>query len=51
MLNSTDENFGNTADEIQSSIISKLQEICKWLDLKKLCLVAKCKLRSNCKVN
>ena len=37
-LNSTVENFGNTTDEIQSSIISELQTICKWLDLNKLCL-------------
>ena len=37
-LNSTVENFGNTTDEIQSSITSELQTICKWLDLNKLCL-------------
>ena len=37
-LNSTVDNFGNTTDEIQSSIISELQTICKWLDLNKLCL-------------
>ena len=37
-LNSAVENFGNTTDEIQSSIISELQIICKWLDLNKLCL-------------
>ena len=40
-LNSTVENFGNTTDEIQSSIISELQEICKWVDLNKLCLNVK----------
>ena len=40
-LNSNVENFGNTTDEIQSSIISELQEICKWLDLNKLCLNVK----------
>ena len=39
-LNSTVENFGNTTDEIQSSIISELQEIWKWLDLNKICSVA-----------
>ena len=37
-LNSTVENFRNTTDEIQSSIISELQKIGKWLDLNKLCL-------------
>ena len=37
-LNSTVDNFGNTTDEIQSSIINELQTICKWLDLNKLCL-------------
>ena len=37
-INSTVDNFGNTTDEIQSSIISELQTICKWLDLNKLCL-------------
>ena len=37
-LNSAVENFRNTTDEIQSSIISELQIICKWLDLNKLCL-------------
>ena len=37
-LNSTVDNFGNTTDEIQSSIISELQTICKWLDLNKFCL-------------
>ena len=37
-LNFTVDNFGNTTDEIQSSIISELQTICKWLDLNKLCL-------------
>ena len=37
-LNSTVDNFGNTTDEIQSSIISELQTICKWLDLNKLSL-------------
>ena len=43
-LNSTLVSFGRTTDEIQSSIISELQEICKWLDLNKLCLnVAKSK--------
>ena len=43
-LNSTLESFGRTTDEIQSSIIRELQEICKWLDLNKLCLnVAKSK--------
>ena len=36
--NSTVENFGNTTDEIQSSIISELQTICKWQDLNKLYL-------------
>ena len=40
-LNSTVENFGNTTDEIQSSIISELQKICKWLDLNKVCLNVK----------
>ena len=40
-LNSTVENFGNTSDEMQSSIISELQEICKLLDLNKLCLNVK----------
>ena len=38
MLNSTLENFGSTTDKIQSSIISELKKICKWLDLNKLCL-------------
>ena len=43
-LNSTLESFGRTIDEIQSSIIRELQEICKWLDSNKLCLnVAKSK--------
>ena len=37
-LNSTLESFGRTTDEIQSSIISELQKICKWLDLNKLSL-------------
>ena len=41
-LNSIVENFGNTTDEIQSSIISELQTICKWLDLNKLCLNVQC---------
>ena len=43
-LNSTLESFGRTTDEIQSSIIRELQEICKWPDLDRLCLkVAKSK--------
>ena len=43
-LNSNLESFGRTTDEIQSSIIRELQEICKWLGLNKLCLnVAKSK--------
>ena len=37
----TVENFGSTTDEIQSSIISELQEISKWLDVNKLCLNVK----------
>ena len=37
-LNSTLESFGFTTDEIQSSIIIELQNICKWLDLNKLSL-------------
>ena len=37
-LNSTLESFGRTTDEIQSSIIIKLQKICTWLDLNKLSL-------------
>ena len=40
-FNSTVEHFGNPTDEIQSSIISELQEICKWLDLYKLYLNVK----------
>ena len=43
-LNFTIESFGRATNEIQSSIIRELQEICKWLDLNKLCLnVAKSK--------
>ena len=37
-LNYTFENFRLAIDEIQSLIISELQEICKWLDLNKFCL-------------
>ena len=36
-LNSTLESFGRTT-EVQSSIISELQEKCKWLDLNNLSL-------------
>ena len=43
-LNSTLESFGDTADEIQLSILNELQKVCKWLDLNQLCLnVAKSK--------
>ena len=37
-LNSTLESFEHTTDEIQSSIISELHTLCKWLDLNKLSL-------------
>ena len=44
ILNSTLESFGDTADEIQLSILNELQKVCKWLDLDRLCLnVAKSK--------
>ena len=43
-LNSTLESFGDTADEIQLSILNELQKVCKWLNLNQLCLnVAKSK--------
>ena len=43
-MNSTLESFGDTADEIQLSILNELQKVCKWLDLNQLCLnVAKSK--------
>ena len=43
-LNSTLKSFGDTAVEIQLSILNELQKVCKWLDLKQLCLnVAKSK--------
>ena len=37
-LNSTLESFGDTADEIQLSILNELQNVCKWLELNQLCL-------------
>ena len=43
-LNSTLESFGDTAGEIQLSILNELQKVFKWLDLNQLCLnVAKSK--------
>ena len=37
-LNSTLDNFGTNADDIEKSIIIKLQNILKWMDVNKLCL-------------
>ena len=43
-LNSTLDCHGTTTDEIESSILNKLQKIFKWLDVNRLCLnVAKSK--------